>query len=139
MTENTSTEQTDPTTTDAVATEQTEQAPNREAAKYRTRLRETEAERDTLRQTLATMRRAEVERIASTTLRNPAGLWAAGTELDALLTEAGDVDPEKVQAAASGAIEALGLAPRPDGMIVPAEGNLTRPATTDDMAAVIRG
>lgn len=83
---------------------------NREAARYRTRLREVETERDGLVEQLASMRRAEVERLASDHLAKPAALWAAGVELTDLLDEAGSVDPQKVAAAAEAARNSLGLA-----------------------------
>ncbi|WP_062311538.1 hypothetical protein [Demequina rhizosphaerae] len=71
----------------------------RDAAKYRRQLRETEGERDTLREHLTAMRRAEVERIATGAdmLADGADLWQHA-DLDALLAEDGTVDAEAVQA-----------------------------------------
>jgi len=91
----------------------------REAARYRVRLRETEAERDQLRSLVETLQRAEAERAVSDVLRVPAGLWTAGTALADLLDDQGRVDPEKASAAARTARETVGLAaahrtPRPD-------------------------
>lgn len=82
---------------------------NREAASYRRRLRETEAERDTLRDRLAAVQRAEVEHIAAKDLAKPAGLWAAGVNLSDLLDDTGNVDPAKVREATVRAAEDLGL------------------------------
>lgn len=111
----------------------------REAARYRRRLREAEAERDALTSRLETMQKAEAERIAAGTVTNPAALWAAGTTLADVLTDDGTVDPEKVRAATVTAAERLGLA-RPARNHVPGEGGNPRPsARDDDMASVIAG
>lgn len=98
----------------------------REAAKYRRQLRETQAERDQLREQIDAMRRAEVERLAGAVLRKPAGLWASGVQVTDLLAEDGMVDRDKVVAAAKQAAESLGLA-RPMRNYVPNEGR-TAPA-----------
>lgn len=94
---------------------------NREAAKYRTRLREVEKERDTLSERVTALQRAEIERIAGTKLEKPAGLWASGVELADLLDENGDVDVEKVTAAAETAQEQLGLQQPARGPIIPTQ------------------
>lgn len=80
---------------------------DREAAKYRTKLRATEAERDTLTEQLtamtervAAMQRGDAERLAAEHLADGADLWRDGLELAAVLDEAGNLDPEKVQQAA---------------------------------------
>ena len=83
---------------------------NREAAKYRRRLRETEKERDALHATVEALQRAAVESVAQGTLSKPAGLWAAGVELADVLDEHGQPDPEKITAAARSAADSLGLA-----------------------------
>lgn len=82
-------------------------APSREAAKYRRRLRETEAERDALAAQIDAMRRAEVERLAA--LPNPALLWDAGTDLAELMDDEGQVDPDKVDAAARRLADTYGV------------------------------
>ena len=69
---------------------------NAEAAKYRRRARAAEIERDSLRDQLAAVQRAEVERVAGATLADGADLWAA-VDLDATLAEDGTVDPAKVR------------------------------------------
>lgn len=88
---------------------------SREAAKYRRRLRETETERDTLAERLTAMQRREAERVAIDVLADPADLFTiGGTDLAELLDEAGDVDPEKVRAAAAAVVATrpgLGKAP----------------------------
>lgn len=115
--------------------------PSREAAKYRRRLRDTETERDTLAETVTTLQRNEVERLAASAIANPAALWAAGVELSDVLAEDGSVDAEKVTAAAKDAAERLGLAqPRPANY-VRGEGSNPSPTRSarDSMAAVVMG
>jgi hypothetical protein len=70
---------------------------NREAARYRRKLRETESQRDQLAARLEVLQRAEVERQAANTLADPADVWVAGTNLTDLLGEDGNIDPDKVQ------------------------------------------
>lgn len=80
--------------------------PNREAAKYRTKLRETEAERDTLAGRLEMMQRAEVARLAGEKLAIGADILdIAGTPLAELLSDEGTVDPDKVTAATDALLE----------------------------------
>ena len=107
----------------------------REAARYRVRLRETEAERDQLRSLVETLQRAEAERAVSDVLRVPAGLWTAGTALADLLDDQGRVDPEKAIAAARTARETVGLAaarrtPLPDSSQGRGAGGDSRDAWT---------
>jgi hypothetical protein len=113
--ETTTTPVTDNTTAPAAAQSAAVDAPdgddpkaNREAAKYRRRLRETEAERDSLAQRVERMQRAEVERISAERLAEPDDLWTFGTALADVLTDDGDVNADAVQAA----VEAL-LTARP--------------------------
>ena len=89
--------------------------PGREAARYRTRLRAAEAERDNLTTQLDAVRRAEVERVAQTAGLNARAFWAGGADLAELITADGTVDTEKVKLAAQVAATALGLVrPWPD-------------------------
>lgn len=74
-----------------------------EAAKYRRRLRETEAERDQLASRLADHDRAEVERQLGDRLADPSDLWLT-TGLDDLRGDDGAIDPDKVEAARDRAI-----------------------------------
>ncbi|CAN5830575.1 hypothetical protein BH24ACT3_BH24ACT3_11450 [soil metagenome] len=103
-------------------TDGTEEGAGREAAKYRRKLRDTEAERDTLRGQVEGLQRAEAERIAGQHITKPEGMWA-GVELADLLDEAGAVDGEKVNAAAKDARERFGLRSKLDGNVVPREGS----------------
>lgn len=98
---------------------------NKEAAKYRTRLRETEAERDALAERLTTAQRREVETYAADRLKTPTGLWSVGTDLADLLDESGNVDPKAVQEAASAAVRDHGLASSGRGPRVPGQGRGT--------------
>lgn len=93
----------------------------REAAKYRRRLRDTEGERDGLREQLDGMRRAEVERIAGAKINKPAALWAGGVQLADLLDDQGNIDAGKVDAAVTTACADLGLEQRRRN-VVPSEG-----------------
>ncbi len=76
--------------------------PSNEAAKYRRRLRETEAQRDTLTATLDTYRRRDAEQAAEAAgLARGGDLFDAGNQLADLLADDGTVDEEKVTAAAA--------------------------------------
>ena len=55
-----------------------EPKPDREAAKYRRQLRDTEAERDTLAGKVEAMQRREVERQVAEHLSNPEDFWLTG-------------------------------------------------------------
>jgi hypothetical protein len=69
----------------------------REAAGYRTRLRDTEAERDTLRGRVDTYERAEVERTLEERMHSPADFWLT-VDLDDVRGEDGTPDMKKVEA-----------------------------------------
>jgi hypothetical protein len=72
---------------------------NREAAKYRTRLCDTEAERDALAQRVERLQRKELERVAGAHLASPADLLTlSGNELSDYLTPEGELDADKVHA-----------------------------------------
>lgn len=112
--------------------------PNREAAKYRRQLREAEAERDQLRETVTGYRRAEVEKHAEAAgMVRGADLFDLGADLGELLAEDGTVDPEKVTAAATAV-----LADRPHWRRPPTDFDLgarpLSPAGGPTWAEVIR-
>ncbi len=69
---------------------------DREAARYRRRLRETETERDALTARVEKYQRGEAERIAAESLAAPADLWLF-TDVAAVLNDDGDVDAVKVR------------------------------------------
>lgn len=79
---------------------------NREAARYRRRLRDTEAQRDTLAERVAGFQRAEAERIAASgprALNDGADLWS-GVELAEVLDDQGNVSPDAVADAVKGVL-----------------------------------
>lgn len=92
----------------------TEDTGNAEAARYRKRLRQAEAERDQLAEQLTALRTAEAERLAGAHIAKGSALWAGGVTVSDLLNADGRVDPELVKAAAISARDTLGLTkPRP--------------------------
>ncbi|WP_051046295.1 hypothetical protein [Nocardia asiatica] len=101
-------EQATDTAVDAPATEtDSGEQPNgnREAAKYRRQLRETETERDALRERVTAYERAEVERLAADRMADPSDLWTGGTDLETLRGKDGAIDPAKVGKAIEGVLE----------------------------------
>ena len=79
----------------------------REAAGYRTKLRDTEAERDRLRDRLAGYQRAEVEQVVADRLTSVEDFWLTA-QLDHLLDpDAGTVDEARVREALVGVAEQL--------------------------------
>ncbi len=119
-TENTPENTPENTTEPGTGSEETGKSGNAEAARYRTRLRETEVERDSIAERLTGYQRREAERIAEGTLSRPADLWLDGTEVGELLNDEHQVDPEKVTAAVASVLtdrpqlEAGRVRPRPD-------------------------
>lgn len=78
----------------------------KDAARYRSRLRETEGERDALRTTIEGYHRVEAERIAADHLADGADLWRDGAEITELLGDDGRIDAGKVADAARTMVEA---------------------------------
>jgi len=134
------TQQPDTTPTpDGDDTEGPEPQSKREA-RYRTQLRETEAERDALAAKVEALQRAEVERLAAKVIQKPAALWAAGTVLADLLNDDGTVDPRKVTDAATTAQKALGLAAtRPAGYVAREGTTIHRSSAGSTWEAAFRG
>jgi hypothetical protein len=98
MTEDTSTTDAEPRSDPA--------SPNAEAAGYRRRLRETEAERDVLAARVNAWRTAEVDRLAAEHLARGADLLElGGVDVEQLLDDAGMVDVERVGAEVAGLLE----------------------------------
>lgn len=87
----------------------------REAARYRTKLRDAETERDALAARVETMRRAEVERLATGPgrLHDGADLWR-DHELATFLDDDGNLDPAQVDAAVATIREQSPHLARPD-------------------------
>ena len=69
---------------------------NREAAKWRRKLRDTEAERDALSARLEHLQRTEAQRIAAAHLADGGDIWRDGAELARVLDDAGNVDAARV-------------------------------------------
>jgi len=116
--------------------------PSREAAGYRVKLRAAEAERDTLAGRVQSLQRAEAERLAADTLAAPADLWAVGAvDLAGLLTDAGDLDPEAVKAAAAALLAARPGLARPVPRRLPNLGQGVRESTPagSDWSDLLRG
>lgn len=99
-------------------TPETEASENHEAARWRTRLRDTEAERDQLAGTVEALQRSQAEHLIAGHRIEPAAVFAV-TELPDLLDDTGCVDPGKVSAAVHTARQTLGINA---GLYVPAEG-----------------
>ena len=134
MTENTAEEpQESAEAVDAAETTETtdEGSASREAARYRRKLRETEAERDTLTGRLEAMQRAEAERVAGEHLDKAEALWASGAELADLLDEDGNVSAEKVATVAAELVERLGVREVPNGPTIPNQGRVPDVPATD--------
>ncbi len=81
---------------ETTATETTDDKPGAEAAKYRRRLRETEARATALAGRVETMQKREVERLVATDLATPADVWLTDTTMADLLDDDGEIDPAKV-------------------------------------------
>jgi len=91
----------------------------KEAAKWRRKLRDTEAERDALADRLGALQKQVVESTVTAAGVKPAGFWASGATLEDLLDESGGVDAAKLDQAINAAVGTLGLkrqprAPKPD-------------------------
>jgi len=79
-----------------------------EAARYRRRLRDTEAERDQLRGRVEHLQRGEIERLAAGRLTDPADIWRDGAQLADLTNDDGHIDPAKVNATLDALLKAHG-------------------------------
>jgi hypothetical protein len=100
--------------------EQTETTPGdrgggREAARYRSRLRATEADRDTVTARLERLERQLVQRVAGKRLQQGRDLLdLGGVDLDSLRDEVGNLDDDKIDHACDALIETRpGLADAP--------------------------
>ena len=110
--------------------------PNAEAAKYRHRAKEAEAERDALAEKVTALRRAAVDDRVKAHKVPVDGFWASGVTLEELLDEDGNLDDEKVKVAADQAVEKLGLERiGARGPYVSKEGNVTSPRATPSWEA----
>lgn len=97
----------DPVAVDVpVDSEHTDTSPSREAAKYRTRLREVEGDVERLTGQLADAQRGHIEAIIGSAL-TPELFWKLTDPAD-VLDDTGAVDPDRVRAAARKARQELG-------------------------------
>ena len=107
---------------------------NAEAAAYRRRLRDTEAERDKLTDRIAVLQRQQINTLLERESITIDALEAAGSTLPDLLAEGGRVDTDKVLDAAERARDVLGIN-RHAGLHVPAEGKIPSPPASRFSAA----
>lgn len=82
----------------------------KEAAKYRTQLRDVEAERDNLHAQVEAMQRTQIESVLKDKLDKPSSFWLADHKPAEFYTEDGELDSDKLNTAADTAIETIGLA-----------------------------
>lgn len=98
----------------------------REAAKYRRRLREVEAERDRLAAQLEAFQRGEIARLAYENYNvKGEALWAAGYTVADLVDADGRPDENKVREAANATAEKFGI--RQLSNYVPLAGTIPKP------------
>ncbi|GAA2621985.1 hypothetical protein SMC26_32955 [Actinomadura fulvescens] len=120
----------------------------REAARYRTQLREAASERDQLRGVVTAMQRAEVERLAMTgqkgkgwrsKLQDGTDLWAFGVQLEDLVDENGQLDPDKVHDAVADLVERKPhLSPRDLGAGQNVQGVRSRSGGPERMGGIFK-
>jgi hypothetical protein len=98
---------------------------SREAAAYRRRLRDAEAERDSLRAQVDHLQTAEVERLAGAAgLQVANDIWTFGATLDTLRAEDGGIDSEAVSGLVSEIVkDRPGLQARRQGDVGIGRGN----------------
>jgi hypothetical protein len=99
-----------------------DKAMNAEAAKWRRRLRETQAELEKTAAQLDAVHRQQVELMLADTGVKPAAVWTV-TDVAELLGDDGAIDTEKVTAAVETARERFGIPKRATGNHVPGVGN----------------
>lgn len=111
-----------------------------DAAKYRRRLREAEAHRDRLQAHLDALDRAHADDTITALGVRPEAVWATGTDLAALRDDDGNLDPDRVTAAAQAAADTLGLTPppQPTGIGGLSSGAMQRPERRDRFADAFR-
>lgn len=103
-----------------------DETPNREAAKYRVRVRALETENVALAAQIEVLQRAQVGALVTGAGMKADAVWKT-SELSSMLDEFGVVDPAKVSAAVQFARDTLGIT-RHDGLRhVPEGGNPSSP------------
>lgn len=116
----------------------------REAARYRRRLRDTEAERDALTERVESLQRSVVEGIVTEggmggRMHTAEPFWAGGVDLADLLDEGGNVDRDAVLAAVDEIAARFGITRRPKPNTVLGEGHNPTLKGRDSMVNVVRG
>ena len=97
-----------------------------DAAKYRTRLREAEAQRDEIAAKYTSLLRGTIEAEARLKHHTPgAALWDAGTDPTELLADDGSLDPTKLRNACDAARTRYGIGRPPES---PGQGITSDPA-----------
>lgn len=116
-------------------------SPNREAARYRRQLRETEQKLAVATERLHTVERRQAEQIAAAKLHIGADLFdLGGVELDQLRNDEGDLDEEKITAAASALLDQRpGLAVPPKVADWDSGARMSNAAPAGDYSRVLRG
>jgi hypothetical protein len=102
-----------------------EASPNAEAAKWRRRLRDTEAERDELAEQLQEARRQLVEQHTAGQIA-PEALWASGVTVEQFVTDDGTVDVTAVDQAVDAVRRRFGIAGVPKAS--PRQGTAVGPS-----------
>lgn len=120
--------------TDNVTDETTVESGNAEAKKYRLQRNEARQERDAFATRLETLQRSIIDERCNSLQVKPAGFWASGVEIAALLDGDGNLEDAKVTAAIKKAADELGLRP-PMGVHVPGAGNNPELPRTDNWTA----
>lgn len=125
-------------------TDETGKGANAEAARWRTRLRETEGERDGLRDTVERLQRGEVQRLVGADLAQPGDLFDIGrVALADLLDTDGNVDDGLVATAVYGLLvdrPGLGAAPAPrqKGPVITGHGTHSGTTGSDSWQGVLQ-
>lgn len=107
---------TEPDRTDPTAAPDAEPSPNSEAARWRTKLRDTEAQRDALTERLTNYQRRECEAAVADLLDEPGDLWDIGqADLAGFYTDDGELDEAQLRAAAGALIDMRPKLAKPAG------------------------
>lgn len=127
--------------TETEPTTPTEPSPGSEAAKYRTQLRATETERDTLTTRVETLTRREAARQAAEVLEVGDDLFDVGrVDLADMFDADGELDPVKVRDAARVVVQARpGLATTKQGRVGGFQGARGGITPSTSWSSVLRG
>ena len=88
------------------AENQPDPSANSEAARWRVKLRDTEAQRDALSEKVTGYQRRDCERVVTDLLAQPADLWEIGhLEVSEFIGDDGEIDEDELREAANALIE----------------------------------